>query len=216
AFLDGALLQIEVLHGGEPLDSLRRKIAVRHGVSNDHRPLALPAQLCRDQSRNRALAASRSHRTHGNDGDRGFELRVLGSQKPEIGVCSHRTGAEMHEVLVGNIAIGKHYRINRVFSDQVFQIFLFEDRNALRIQAAGQFRRITTAGNVGNLSGSERNYLVVGIITKYDVEIVEVPAGGTQNQNSLHGHTSSEDRYLVSSRLLAAAAVPFVTSEGDF
>ena len=45
AFLDGALLQVEVFHGGEPLHSLRRKIAVRHGMSNDHRPSTLPAQL---------------------------------------------------------------------------------------------------------------------------------------------------------------------------
>ena len=72
----------------------------------------------------------------------------------------------MHQVLVGNIAIGKHHRVNLVFGDQVFQIFLFEDRNALRIQASGQFRRIAAAGNVRNLSGGECDYVVVGIITK--------------------------------------------------
>ena len=45
AFLDRALLQVEVLHGGETLHSLRRKVSIRHGMANDHRLSTLPAQL---------------------------------------------------------------------------------------------------------------------------------------------------------------------------
>ena len=91
---------------------------------------------------------------------------MFGSQKPEIDVRSYRTGSEVHQVLVGNIAIGKHHRVNLVFGDQLFHIFLFEDRNPFRIQASGKFRRITAAGNVGNLSGRECDHLVVEIIAK--------------------------------------------------
>ena len=100
----------------------------------------------------------------------------------------------MHEVLVRNIAVGKHDRVDLVFGDQFLQIFFFEDRNALRIQAAGKLRRITAAGNVGNLSGSECDYFVVGIITKLDIKVMEVSACGPKNQNFLHRYTSSEDR----------------------
>ena len=90
---------------------------------------------CRDQARDRALAASRSHRAHRNDGDHRLELRAPGSQKPEIGVRCHGTGSEMHQVLVGNVAVGKHHNINLVFGDQLLQIVLFENRNAFGIQA---------------------------------------------------------------------------------
>ncbi len=72
----------------------------------------------------------------------------------------------MHQVLVGNVAVGKHHRVDLVFEDQLFHIFFFEDGNALRIQASGKFRRISAAGNVRNLSGSKCDYLVVGIIAK--------------------------------------------------
>ncbi len=72
----------------------------------------------------------------------------------------------MHQGLVGNIAIGKHHRVNLVLGDQAFHIFLFEDRNAFRIQASCQLRRITAAGNIGDLSGSECDYLIVGIIAE--------------------------------------------------
>ena len=86
----------------------------------------------------------------------------LGSQKPEIGVRSHRSGSQMHQVLVGNVAVGKHHSVNLVFGDQIFQIVLFENRNAFGIQRSGKFRRITATGNVRNLSGSECDYVVVG------------------------------------------------------
>src|SRR5208282_935161 len=108
AFFDGALLKVEILHGGESLNSLRRKISIGHGMSNNHWPSTLAAQLSRDQARHRTLAASGSHRAHGNDRNRRLELSVRGSQKPEIRVRSHCAGAEMHEVLVRNIAVGKH------------------------------------------------------------------------------------------------------------
>ena len=43
AFLDGALMKIEILHSGEALNRLRHQISVRHGVANDHGPSTLAA-----------------------------------------------------------------------------------------------------------------------------------------------------------------------------
>jgi hypothetical protein len=78
-----------------------------------------------------------------------------------------------------DIAIGENRYVNPVFEDQVLQIFLFENRNALRVQTPGKFRRIPAPGDVGNLRGGESHYLVFGIIAKQDVEVVEVPACGS-------------------------------------
>src|ERR1039458_8770811 len=103
----------------------------------------------------------------------------------------------MHQVLVGNIAVGKHDRINLVFGNQLFHILFLEDRDAFRIQASCRFGRITAAGNVRNLGGGECDYVLVGIVAEQDIEVVEVPACGAKNQNSLHGHTSREDRFLL-------------------
>ena len=100
----------------------------------------------------------------------------------------------MHKILVGNIAVGKHHGINLVFGDQLFHIFFFEDGNAFGIQPSGEFRRISSAGNVGNLSGSECDNLVVGIIPKDDIKIMKVPACSTKNQDSLHSYPSGGDR----------------------
>ena len=66
ALLNGALLQVEVLHGGEALHRLLRQITVRHGVPNHDWPSTLLAQFFGDQARDRALAASGSHCAHGD------------------------------------------------------------------------------------------------------------------------------------------------------
>src|ERR1022692_2971150 len=99
-------------------------------------------------------------------GTRRLELRAPGSQKPKVGIRRYRTGGEMHQVLVGNVAVGKRHRINLVLGDQILQIFLFENRNAFWIQGSCKLRRIAAAGNIWNLYGGECNYLVGGIITK--------------------------------------------------
>src|SRR5208283_2290930 len=122
----------------------------------------------------------------------------------------------MHEVLVGNVAVGKDHFVNFVFGDQLFEILLFEDGNAFRVEVSGKFRRIAASGYVGNLSGGEGYYVIIRIISEADVEIVEVSAGGTKNQNSLHRYTSLKIVYLLFSRWTATGAVPFVTPRGDF
>ena len=72
----------------------------------------------------------------------------------------------MHQGLVRNVAVGKHHRANLIFGDQLLHIFFFEDGNAIRIEAAGKFRRIAAPRNIGDLSGRECDHLVVGIIAE--------------------------------------------------
>ena len=88
------------------------------------------------------------------------------SEKPEIAIRSDGTGSEMHEVLVGNITVGKCHRVNIVFGDQGFHVFFFQDRNALWIQAPSELGGIAAASDVRNLSCRESDYVVVRIIAK--------------------------------------------------
>ena len=86
----------------------------------------------------------------------------------------------MHQVLVGDIAVGEHHRIHPFVDNQFFQVLLFKNRYPLRIlQTACQLRRVSAVCNVGDLRGGEGNYLVVGIVAKNYVEIMKVPASRT-------------------------------------
>ncbi len=123
----------------------------------------------------------------------------------------------MHEVLVGNIAVGKNDRVNGMLDDQLLQVFLFEDGNAFGIGRPGQFWRVTAVGNVGNLCGGECDYLIAGVVSKYYIEIMEVSACGPKNQELSHDHAPIGDPRLTSYlRLwLPGAAVPLVTGRRD-
>ena len=81
-----------------------------------------------------------------------------------------------------------------------------------------KFRRIAAAGNIRDLCGCECDYVVGRIIAEENIEIVEVPACGTKNQDALHGYPPGEvgSFYLIWSRWFRVSAVPPITGESDF
>ena len=72
-------------------------------------------------------------------------------------------------------------------SIRLFEILLLKDRDAVRVQASSKHGRITAPGNIRNLRGSKSNHLVVEVLTKNDIEIVEVSARSSENENGFHG-----------------------------
>jgi hypothetical protein len=86
----------------------------------------------------------------------------------------------MHQVLVGDIAVSEHHCLDALVANQFFQVLLFKDWDPGGIlQTACQFRRVAAARNIGDLGGGEGNNLVIGVVTKNDVEIMKVPARRT-------------------------------------
>ena len=73
-------------------------------------------------------------------------------------------------------------------------------------RSPAKFRGITASSNVGDLCGSEGNYVELRVVTKDDVEVVEVPTGSPKNQNLLHGKSSDEIANPVSSRRITRLA----------
>jgi len=61
---------------------------------------------------------------------------------------------------------------------------LADDGDALRIARAGERRRITAAGDAGNLRGRERDDLVRRIVAIDDVEIVEIAPGRAEDHDA--------------------------------
>jgi len=86
----------------------------------------------------------------------------------------------MHQILMGNVAVGENDNVHTVIRNQTFEIFLFENRDPIGVQAPGQGRGITAPRDIRDLSGGKSNHLVVEILTKNNVEVVKVAACGSE------------------------------------
>jgi hypothetical protein len=111
---------------------------------------------------------------------------VLGSQQPEVGARRSYTRSEMHQILVRDVAVGKHSDVDRELGNELLQILLFKNRYAIGIQAPRERRRINPARNVGNLCGCERSYPVVKVVAEENVEVVEVSARSAKQKDGFH------------------------------
>ena len=130
---DGALMLVHVVDGGEALHGLNGEIAVRHGVADyDDFFVTFAAQFGGDEAAERALAASGAHGADRDHGDRGLQLRALGAEQPEIGTGGDDAGAEVHQVLVRDVAVGEDGGVDVVLVYEAFEVVFFEDRNALQ------------------------------------------------------------------------------------
>ena len=92
----------------------------------------------------------------------------------------------MHQRRIGHIAVGKRHNVDLLVADDLFHPIFFQDRNAVGIQIARQFRGITASSNVGDLCGSEGNYVELRVVTKDYVEVVKISSGRTEDEDSLH------------------------------
>src|SRR4249919_2560220 len=91
----------------------------------------------------------------------------------------------MHEVYVGDVAIGKDHLVNGLFEDQLFEFLLRVDGNAVRVKGAAQRCRITTVLDSRDLSGGERHDFVFGIVTEADIESMKISASRAHNHDAL-------------------------------
>src|SRR5581483_2817583 len=186
ALFDGALMALQILEAGKALDGLDGEVAVRHGMTDGNRLPAETVKFGSDEARDGTLAAAGTHGANGNRGNIGAQLRVLGAEQPEVGAGSDGAGGQMHEGQIRNIAVRKDNSVNGFVADQTLHFLLFEDRNAFWIQRASQLRRIAPVGDIGNLSGGKGDDLNLGIVAKYNIEIVEVASCGSNDGDSLH------------------------------
>ena len=180
------LRRAQVIEGGEALHRLVGQIAVGHGMAHHHRaPSHLP-QLGGDPPRHRALAATGAHGADGNHRHPRHQLGVVATGQPEVGAGGHRPRGQMHQVLMRNIAVGKHHNIDGVLVDQVFQLRLLDNGNAIRVKRPGQWGRVAPVGDIGDLGGGKGHHAELGTVAKQHVEVVEIAPGGAQDQNPLH------------------------------
>ena len=115
-----------------------------------------------------------------------YQLRALRGQQPEVGARSRGPRRQVHQRRIGNIAISKDHHVDMLVADDLFHLVFFQDRNSVGIKVASQFGGITASGNVGDLRGSEGNYVKLRIIAKHYVEVVKISSSRTEDEDSLH------------------------------
>ena len=85
----------------------------------------------------------------------------------------------MHYGRMRQVAVSENDLLNLVPMDDLFQIGLRKNRNAVRIDWSAQRLRIASILDARNLRGRKPRDLLARIVTKADVEGVKISSSGT-------------------------------------
>ncbi len=189
ALLDGGVVPREVVAAGEALHALGDEVAVGHGVTDDHRPVALLSEVCRHCAGGLALAGSGAHGADGHDRQAGPHHDVVRSQQPELGTRSQGPRRRVHDGLVADVAVGEDHHPGRLLRDDPLQLRLGHDGDAAGVVLAGELRWIAPRIDARDLRRREGHDLDRGIGAEHDVEVVEVAPRSTHDDDlrAFHG-----------------------------
>src|SRR3989304_4760643 len=133
----------------------------------------------------------------------------------EAGPRRHRPRGDVHDVEVGDVAVGEDDLVDAARPDQVLPALLREDGDAGGVERPGELRRVGAAGDVGDLRRREADDLVGGRVAEDDVEVVEIAAGGAQDEDApSRGCARSLCRHDAASPRLATR-ISLAGEEGD-
>ena len=184
ALFRGALRAIEIGDGREPLGALLRQVPVGHRMPHHGNPQSPLSQPMRKPAGNRRLAAARPHRGDRNHRQRRMQHGPLGAKQSEVGSGGQCPRRHMHHMLMGDVAISEHHFIDGMSAAQSLELRLFADRNASRVKPPGQRRWVAATIDIGNLSCREGDDFNRRIVAVDHIEIVEVPSGGSHNDDA--------------------------------
>jgi len=185
ALFDRDVVGREVLVGREALDRLPGEVAVRHRMAHHHDPLAEVAKDGGHAAAGLALPRARPGGADRHHRHATAEGRMAGSEQEIVGARGERAGGEVHDVLVGDVAVAEDHDVHRELVNQPLEVRLGEDRDPPRIPRAREHRRIHPIRDVRDLGGRERDHLVGGVVAEERVEIVKVPTCCPEDQRPL-------------------------------
>jgi hypothetical protein len=157
-------------------------------VPQDRDSLTALAEQRGDVPGGLALAAAGADRADGDDGLGGGEGRVVRGEQAEACSSRKRPRGDVHHVLVGHVGIGEDDLVDALVADEVGEVFLGPDRDALWVEIACQLGGIDAAVDVRDLRRGERDDLVLLTAPIDEVEVVEVAAGGPRNHYTRARH----------------------------
>jgi len=110
------------------------------------------------------------------------------AQEAEVGPGGQRQGGAVHDIFVGNVAIGQDHLIGLVAANQFRELFFGVDGDALGIERAGQDGGVEAAFDIGNLGGGEGHDFVLRAVAVVGVEVVKVAAGRSHDDDPFSFH----------------------------
>ena len=178
--------RIDVREGGEALDAHRRQVAVRHRVPDEcnlqsgveQRPADLAARL--------ALAAAGARRADRDDRLRGAEHRRIRAEEAEVRSRGEDDRRLVHHGLVLQVGVREHDLVDAVLADELRELVLGADLDAVGVQRAGEHGRIDAIVDPGDLGRGEGDDLGLRVVTERDVEVVEVASAGSHDDQLAH------------------------------
>ena len=123
----------------------------------------------------------------------GLRLLIIvssGPRRTKLAPAAMDLGGLVHDVGVGEVAVGEMDVVDLVVGDELVELGLGLDRDALGIELAGQDRGILAALDVRDLRRREGDDPVVGVVTEVGVEVVEVAPGGAHDDDLFHAALS--------------------------
>jgi hypothetical protein len=91
----------------------------------------------------------------------------------------------VHEVVIGDVAVGEGHEIHCILPDEILESLLGVDRNAVLVHRPRKPRWVKTGPHYGNLGCRERNNLVSSVVPEVHIEVVEIAAGRTHDNDLL-------------------------------
>jgi len=97
---------------------------------------------------------------------------------------------QLHNVLIADVGIREDNLGHFVFADQLAELRLRNDRDAVGVQLARQRGRITAIVDMRNLRRGEGDDVEIGVVAEVDVEVVKIPPAGARDEHAFRGHKS--------------------------
>ena len=193
---DGALAPGQVLEGRVALHLVLDQIAVGHGVLHHGDLLAGRVEDLGHAARRLVLADASAHAADGDDRLACLQRGVLRPEQNEGGAQRVHECAAVHDIVVGDIRVREDDLVDVVLADQRRQVVLGGDRNAVRVESAGEERRVAALIDVRHLRRREGDDIVLLVVAEVRVEVVEVAPRGPHDYHP--GATGT--RHVVPSR----------------
>src|SRR5512134_1305023 len=106
----------------------------------------------------------------------------------------------MHQLLMGDIAVGKDDLLDLQTADQFRKLCFGMDRYAVRVETPGKSCRIPSPADAGDLRGSEGDDPEGGVIAEAAVEIMEIPACRPHDDDPFPSHIASHASIVTQDR----------------
>ncbi len=195
--LDRAVIPVEILELREPLHALRDEVPVRHRMPDGHD--LLPGLLeRRGHGPGRlGLPDAGADRGDGHRRDRGLEHRGVRPEQLEVRARGEHLARPVHHVLVRDVGVREDHVVHVQVDDQPPELVLLVDRDAAGVAVPREDGGVRSVIDVGDLGRGERDDVGLGVVPVDDVEVVEVAAGGSHDQDTTqHGVRSFQERVV--------------------